>query len=110
MFVIVGWTIGSLFATIFQCVPVAAFWDKGIKNPHCTDSTAFWYAYCIINILTNASILALPIREVSKLQLPRREKIGLMLVFLLGGLSVSFSANAQSQAQADKPLASLLPV
>ncbi|MCJ1469421.1 hypothetical protein MMC07_008054 [Pseudocyphellaria aurata] len=81
--IVIGWTVGSVFATIFQCVPISAFWDKSVVA-RCTDSDAFWYAYGILNILTDAIILGLPIHEVMKLQLPRREKLGLLLVFLLG--------------------------
>lgn len=82
---VIIWAVGSTFATIFQCVPVAAFWDKSVKA-HCTDSDAFWYAYGITNIITDAIIFTLPVREVTKLHLPRREKIGLIFVFALGAL------------------------
>lgn len=72
-------------ATIFQCVPIAAFWDKSV-DARCINSDAFWYSYGITNIITDAIIFALPVREVAMLHLPRREKIGLMLVFLMGAL------------------------
>jgi len=85
--VVVAFTTGATFATIFQCVPIAASWDKSVEA-ECTDSTAFWYAWCIINIVTDVAILALPVREVWQLQLPSREKIGLLAVFSLGALSV----------------------
>ena len=83
--VVAIWAVGSTFATIFQCWPVAAFWDKSV-NARCTDSDAFWYAYGITNIITDAVIFALPVREITKLHLPRREKIGLLFVFALGAL------------------------
>jgi hypothetical protein len=104
---VVSWTIGFLFATIFQCVPVAVPWDKGIKDHRRTDSTAFWYAYCIMNILIDASILALPIREIVKLQLARRERRGLMLVVLLGAFSVFFRDQQQGHAWYHIPYESL---
>lgn len=76
--------------TIFQCTPVAAFWDKSIlksqPGSHCFDSEAFWFSYALINILLDVVILVLPIREVVKLQLPWREKAGLVAVFSLGVL------------------------
>ena len=84
--VVISWAIGSTVATIFQCVPIAASWDKSIEDARCTNSDVFWYSYGITNIITDAIIFALPMREVSKLQLPRREKIGIMLVFLMGAL------------------------
>ena len=84
--VVISWTIASTFATMFQCVPIAASWDKSIKDARCTHSDAFWYSYGITNLITDAIIFALPMREVSRLHLPRREKIGIMLVFLMGAL------------------------
>ena len=57
---------------------------KKSKHPCCADSNTFWYAYCIINILTDASIFTSPIREVIKLQLPRRENFGLTPFFSWG--------------------------
>lgn len=87
--VVISWAIGSVVATIFQCVPVAAFWDKSVEDPRCINSDVFWYSYGITNIITDAIIFALPMREVSLLHLPRREKIGIMLVFLMGALWVT---------------------
>ena len=77
-----------MFATIFQCVPVNAYWDKSIKTAKCINSDAFWYAYAIINIVTDVWILALPMPQIRKLQLPRQEKLGVMMVFALGALLV----------------------
>ena len=90
--VVISWAIGSVVATIFQCVPVAAFWDKSIKDPRCINSDVFWISYGITNIITDAIIFTLPMREVSRLHLPRREKIGIMLVFLTGALWVTRDA------------------
>jgi len=100
--VVVGWSVGSVMATIFQCVPISAVWDKSIKGPHCIDSDAFWYAYGIINILTDAAIFALPVREVTKLQLLRREKVGILMVFLLGALSVFPNVSTKSKSTLTK--------
>lgn len=79
--------ISSALATAFQCVPVAAAWDKTIPA-RCTNTSAFWLAYCIINIVTDLAILALPVREVMQLHQPLRERIALLTVFSLGALSV----------------------
>lgn len=84
--VVASWTVASTVATICQCLPIAASWDKSITDARCTHSDAFWYSYGITNLITDAIIFALPMREVSRLHLPRREKIGIMLVFLMGAL------------------------
>lgn len=60
MAVVIAWSVGSTFATIFQCIPVAAFWDKSIKDPKCTDTDAFWVAYAVINIITDFISMSQP--------------------------------------------------
>ncbi len=85
MGVIVAWSIGGIFATIFQCVPVAGSWDKS-ADASCIDKGKFWVAYAVMNILTDVMVLALPIPVILKLQLKTREKVLLCAMFLLGSL------------------------
>jgi len=84
--IIISWSIGSVIATICQCLPIQGAWIKSTPNAVCIDSNAFWEAYGIINILTDAAILALPIWTVAKLRLPIRDRVGLIFAFTLGGL------------------------
>ncbi|KAL8962833.1 MAG: hypothetical protein Q9193_000822 [Seirophora villosa] len=81
--IVVAFTIGSTMATVLQCVPIAASWDKNI-DATCTNKAVFWYAFAVINILTDAIILFLPVREILRLHLDRRERIGLLALFSLG--------------------------
>ncbi|KAF9732256.1 hypothetical protein PMIN06_006647 [Paraphaeosphaeria minitans] len=81
--IIISSGVATVFATIFQCVPLARSWDKAVEG-HCIDSSSFWVANAVINISTDVIVLALPIYEVAKLQLKLREKIMLHSVFLLG--------------------------
>ncbi|KAL9010264.1 MAG: hypothetical protein Q9173_004783 [Seirophora scorigena] len=81
--IVVAFTIGSTVATVLQCIPIAASWDKNI-DATCTHKAAFWYAFAVINILTDAIILILPVHEILRLQLNWREKIGLLALFSLG--------------------------
>ncbi|KAK2841616.1 hypothetical protein FQN49_006077, partial [Arthroderma sp. PD_2] len=69
--------------TIWQCSPVSAYWDRSI--PHkCLSSFPNWLSYAIINITTDVILLILPIQQILRLQLTKRDKIALILVFLLG--------------------------
>ncbi|KAB2105280.1 hypothetical protein AG0111_0g6961 [Alternaria gaisen] len=81
--IVVGSGIATVFATIFQCVPLQRSWDKNVEGT-CIDSSKFWLANAVLNIFTDVIVLALPVREVSKLQLKLQEKIMLHSVFLLG--------------------------
>ena len=87
--------LAFVLVTIFQCKPIAAFWDRDLlKEPanRCFSSKAFWFSYSVVNILSDFLILLLPCHEVLKLQLPLREKVALCGVFSLGILYVSTSA------------------
>lgn len=84
---IVGcWSIGSIVATICQCIPIQASWDSSIIDKTCINSDAAWYQYGIINILTDVAILLLPIKPILELELRHRERLGVLGVFSLGFL------------------------
>jgi len=86
MAVVLAWSLGAIFATLFQCVPIAGSWNKSV-HAKCIDTDQFWVAYAVCNILTDVMVLSLPIPEVFKLNLRSlRERLMLCGVFLLGGL------------------------
>ncbi len=73
-----------VLATIWQCTPIAVFWDKSIVGGHCLESEAFWFTYSIINIVSDVFILALPVRQILSLELAPRDKCGLVGIFSVG--------------------------
>jgi hypothetical protein len=80
------WGAAYVFLTIFQCKPIASFWDKTIKTPKCLDKEGLWMSYSVINMVLDLLILALPIYPLSQLRLQRSKKIGLLVVFGMGAL------------------------
>ena len=84
--VIVCWYLAVLFATIFQCVPVAAFWDRNIKNKTCVNLSLFSTDAGITNLLTDVMILCLPMPMVWTLHTNKTQKVTLTGIFLLGFL------------------------
>lgn len=60
--------------------------------PVCIDKKVLYVTGSTINIATDVAILCLPIREVLRLQMHRQTKVGLIAVFLLGGLVCIVSA------------------
>jgi hypothetical protein len=83
LFIVVGYSIGGVAATIWQCVPIQGAWLKSIEAV-CINSNIFWVAYAVLNILTDVMVLALPIVPILKLQLGWRDRGLLCGVFLLG--------------------------
>jgi len=62
------------------------FWSNTPESGHCINVEWFYRAMAIPNTLTDGLILALPMPLIWRLQLPKRQKIALCGVFLLGSL------------------------
>lgn len=85
--VVTATAIGSVTASIFQCTPVRKAWDSDIAGS-CIDVNALFFANAGLDIFQDAFIYILPMRMLYQLQVPRRQKIALMLVFAVGGFVV----------------------
>ena len=75
----------ALLISIFTCVPVHAYWDVLIEKK-CIDFNAWYLAGSVIIIVTDLAILCLPIYRVRRLKMGLRTKVGVIGMFLLGGL------------------------
>lgn len=78
------------FAVVFQCFPFQKAWKPRLEG-FCVDRRILFVATSAINIVLDLLILGLPLRIFIGLQVPRRTKIALMMVFLLGFLYVIVS-------------------
>ncbi|KAI4607476.1 hypothetical protein J4E80_009589 [Alternaria sp. BMP 0032] len=87
MAVVVAYTIWTVFSSIFTCTPVRAFWTH--EKSTCLNQFAVWFTNAAINILTDFAIILLPIPVIQKLNLGKRQKIGLISIFAVGGLGGS---------------------
>ncbi|KAH8716012.1 hypothetical protein HC256_004799 [Beauveria bassiana] len=101
--VVVLGSVGSICATIFQCVPVAGAWDESIEAK-CIHFGHFWVANSVMNILTNVMMIALPTPMVQKLKLGKHDKAMLFGLFLLGGLQVGHNTCQQLAIHANMSL------
>ena len=82
----VMWWIAAFLDSIFQCVPVQAFWDKSIQNPKCQDIRASALGTGIANMILDIMLLIIPLPMIWKLQVSRRIKVSLTGIFMLGAL------------------------
>ena len=83
--VVLAWGIAFLFSGIFQCVPVEATWDPNISGV-CVDQKAWFLGQAIPNIVTDFLILLVPLPFLLRLKIGKAQKVGLLIVFLLGYL------------------------
>ena len=79
--------VASVTVSIFQCTPVRKALDSSISGS-CIDVNALFFANAGLDILQDAFIYVLPVRMLYQLQVPRRQKIALILVFAVGGFVV----------------------
>ncbi|KAH7304656.1 hypothetical protein BKA65DRAFT_560415 [Rhexocercosporidium sp. MPI-PUGE-AT-0058] len=90
---IIACSVEAIFSSIFHCVPIAAFWDLNIQG-RCLnkiDEKFMLFFNASLNILTDIILVALPIPTLNNLQLSKSQKVGLMLIFGVGGIACLFS-------------------
>jgi hypothetical protein len=84
----VAWFLTTTIATIFQCVPISYFWDRSQPGSCGIGPLTFPFIISIFNAVSDFVVVALPIPMVWKLDLPRGRKIGICVIFLLGGIVI----------------------
>ncbi|KAF2183865.1 hypothetical protein K469DRAFT_581164 [Zopfia rhizophila CBS 207.26] len=85
MGICVAYGIVTVVTGIFACIPVDAFWDVRKKpTARCVDEHALWYANGGMTIGTDMLVAALPIKAIWDLQMPRKQKIALLVILTLG--------------------------
>jgi hypothetical protein len=77
--------VANVFSKAFQCHPLSTFWDFG-DNGVCVDVVALYYSILSIHLATEIAIMVLPIPILLKLQVPFRQRFGIILLFCLGGV------------------------
>lgn len=81
------WLLTLVFTVSFQCKPVVALIDASVKGDCLNNQTGFLSSE-IFNAALDLTLVCLPIRIIMKLNLPVRERLGIGLIFVTGGLLV----------------------
>jgi hypothetical protein len=76
------WAVISAF---LNCVPVAKFWNDSLPG-FCLSKPGLWFSNASMHITTDFAILMIPIPALMAIDLPRKQKIALMVMFALGSL------------------------
>lgn len=77
------YTVATTVATILQCIPIKRAWDRTVPGT-CVQPTAQWYSYAALNMAAEAIMFFLPMPMITRLHLPRQQKVGLFLIFAVG--------------------------
>lgn len=78
------WSIACVFAIAFRCKPVEANWRPDAGT--CVPLKPIFLAQSIPTITFDFVILLLPVRLIWGIQMARPARIGVILIFLLGGI------------------------
>ncbi len=80
--------VWAFFSSVFLCWPIESFWSLSFADTrkNCMSPPDYYVAHAGLSVATDVLILLLPMPGLRRLMLPRGQKFGLILVFLLGGL------------------------
>ncbi|KXT08850.1 hypothetical protein AC579_1482, partial [Pseudocercospora musae] len=88
MVFVIGYSIALFFGLLFACTPLQMNWDITITDGHCANKGVMYLSTAGLNAATDVILLVMPIPMVSKLQVPARQKIGLLAMFAIGSLTL----------------------
>ncbi|KAF4634393.1 hypothetical protein G7Y89_g3729 [Cudoniella acicularis] len=82
--------IPATAAKIFICWPVAHFWNPGVQGT-CLNENSIFLADCAMSIISDFTILILPMPLIWNLKMHRIKKIGITAAFGAGALACTAS-------------------
>lgn len=94
IYIVMGITLayGIVFilVSVFQCSPIKTAWLRwdGTAPGHCNNINLQGWTSAAINIVLDFVTLALPLRELSQMDLWRKKKIHICIMFSVGSLYV----------------------
>ena len=83
--IVTAWTVSFFFSHLFTCYPITPLVEAFYGNK-CVDTIPPWYAGCVSDILLDVMILSMPIPMVLKLQLPLKQRLAVLGMFLSGAV------------------------
>ena len=83
--IVILFYVGLTIAKICQCLPRARIWDKTVKGT-CVDLVKLLDVSGAFNILSDVSILLVPLKGVWSLQMSRKRKAAVYAVFTVGAV------------------------
>lgn len=107
--IVVSYTIAITLSNLFACQPIQAAWDGSIADKQCINTSALYITTAALNIATDITMLVLPIPVVIPLQMSRRQKAEVVVIFVLGSLWVcSSTSSVHPRAVPDRQLSACL--
>ncbi|KAK8016873.1 Integral membrane protein [Apiospora rasikravindrae] len=92
--IVSAYALAYQVVSIFSCKPMRAAWDITITDATCVDKEAVYMGLSISNIIMDVIILLIPIQVVYPLQMSKRQKVSLLMLFATGGLKAPTDNNS----------------
>jgi hypothetical protein len=81
--VVAASSFSFIMSTIFQCIPVEAYWDGSIPG-RCVDNTAVRWSWAAFNTFLDVWVCLMPLPVIHRLHMSPLKKTGVMILFALG--------------------------
>lgn len=81
----IAWMLQTILIGIFLCQPTSLNWDPDTRG-HCGNQTMAYSSVSILDFITDALIMVLPIRLILHLQIKKVHKIALICIFGAGAV------------------------
>ncbi|KAI8653867.1 hypothetical protein NCS56_01342000 [Fusarium sp. Ph1] len=89
--IVTAYTVIIAFMMWFLCNPPRKAFDFKVEGGSCTDAAILYMATAVSNIVTDVILFVLPIPMVYNLHMPKIQKLGAIIVFAIGSLTVATS-------------------
>ncbi|ROW07619.1 hypothetical protein VPNG_06795 [Cytospora leucostoma] len=83
-------TIVLMFCTVLSCIPIKKSWDINypLGEGRCFDLVALYMSVAIVNIITDAILLLMPIPLIMGLNMPEMKKPLVLVVFIFASATI----------------------
>ncbi|KAI1424729.1 hypothetical protein F5Y12DRAFT_714968 [Xylaria sp. FL1777] len=78
----------NILVEVNSCHPRAYYWDKTIPGGHCLDGPVLALTSALVNLVFDLAILILPQTVIWRLNMSRRRRAGVSIVFVIGLFAV----------------------
>ncbi|KAL0933237.1 uncharacterized protein CTRU02_212200 [Colletotrichum truncatum] len=93
MGVAVAWMTMPILVALLVCRPLEFNWNRQLPHGQCGNKTLAYALVGVVDLISDALILALPMRMVYQLRVSRPHKIALAGIFGLGTMCVNYQIN-----------------
>lgn len=80
----IAYSTALVLALFFACQPLSKVFSATVTEGSCINRTSVYICIAALNIASDVVLLIMPIPVVWALQMPRMQRVGVLVVFLLG--------------------------